>query len=286
MKKLILIIISIFLFIPFKVHAFDVNYVYDNVDILSYDTENFINEKSFTLYEQTNIDYYVITINSTDNIDLEDYTDNLFSEYDISDNGILIVLSKNDRMIRVKIGTLLSNEIDNATCDGYINLYFMPFFKRNLWDRGILNGYSSFYKLVCDKNDINCDIVVLEDVDFITKYKDIILFIVIWLNTIFAYIFCRYFIDAYRENYKFKLIDSILFGIILLINILLLLFIYSISLIYFLFVFILELVTIYYNITSVHLDNINKRRNKTNKKKKDICYNKKQGGKHEKKRSR
>lgn len=288
MKKIFLFILVLLFFCPFNINAL-VNkssniYVTDSSDVLSYETEKYIVDLSTRLKENSKIDFYVVTINDTDDMGLEEYADLLYDEFKISSNGILIILSVKDRIIRVKIGEKLSSDIDRATIDGYIRMYFMPFFKVNDWNRGILNGYSAFYKLICDKNNIDSsNIVVYDDVDFITKYKEIILVIIIWLNTVFAYVFCNYFINVYKRKFKFELFDFILFIITLVINILLLIFVYNIDLISYLFVFLLEICCIYYNITSCHLNNI---KNKNNKKNRDICYNRKQGGKHEKKRSR
>lgn len=287
MKNIFLFVFLLLSFSFFNVYADDYKYVIDRCDLLENSTSSYISNYSKKLEDELDISFNVVIYKDTAGVDIEEYTDSIYSNVSSNDNGLLIFVSYNDRMIRVKAVGDISFFISDEVIDNYISLYFMPFLRYNEWDEGIKNGYNAFYKLISDKYNIDSsEIVILEDVDFITKFKDIIVFIVIWLNTIFSYIFCRYFINIYKKNYKLKSVDSLLFGVILLINILLLLFVYSISIIYFLFVFILELVTIYYNITSVHLDNIHKRNDKTNKKKRDICYNKKQGGMHEKKRSR
>lgn len=298
MRKISLIFITILslslLFVfPFTVNGLQLEegYVTDSALILSEDTEEYIEEYSEVLNKKTGIDFYVVTIKNTEDLNIEEYTDYVFDEFNIDDEGILILASYEDRMIRVKVEGDISLSFTESEIDEFINSYFMPFLKKNKWDMGIKNGYNSFYKYILQEEKLDSsDIVVYDDVDFITKYKEIILFIVIWLNTMLSYFFCKYFINSYKKELKFSLIDSILFGVILFVNILLLAFVYYIDHIALIIIFLMELFAIYTNITSERLNNVSIKNSKSikkmDKKKRVLCYNKKQGGKHEKKRSR
>lgn len=289
MKKIFILLLTILFLFNLDVYAVkdNINFVMDDANILSDETEDVIKENSSFLQKKFNVDYYVITVKNIKDNDLEEYTDLIYEYYDLSDNGILILVSYKDKMFRIKVGENLSNKINNETIDKYIELYFMPFLKKSEWDSGIKNGYLAFYKLLSDIYDFDSDDVeVYEDVDFVLKYKDIIFLIAAWLNTVIAYVFCKYFINIYQKNSKFNIRDSLLFGIILFINILLLVFIYNIDIIACIFVFLIELGAIYSNIVSINKMNDRKDKKKTIKNTNELCYNKKQGGKHEKKRSR
>lgn len=288
MRKLLIILGIFFIVLPINTWAVDnyeSGYAIDNANILSSETLEYINDKSLFLKKKYKMDYVVLTIKDINDYELEEYADLAYDYYEIKSNGILILVDYKDKMLRVKVGEALSSNITSEIIDKYINLYFMPFLKKKEWDNGIRNGYSAFYKLLSEIYGFNAsEVVVYDDVSFISKYKDVFFLLVAWLNTIVAYVFCNYFINVYK-NSKFDIKDSILFGVILLINILLLVFIYSIDVIGSLFIFIIELGAIYSNIVSSNKISP-KKINKTSKNNDNVCYNKKQGGKHEKKRSR
>ena len=108
MKKLIYFIILFLMIIPLNtlglVKQSDEIYVTDSAQILNNETEDYIVTYSEFLKENKNIDYYVVTVKSLEGISLEEYTDYIFDSFNMNDLGLLIVISHDDRSIRIKAG--------------------------------------------------------------------------------------------------------------------------------------------------------------------------------------
>ena len=269
MKKFIVVLIFIFvLLLPIKINALvdksEYEFVTDSTDTLSNDTIDYIVEYSNFLYESNKIDYYVVVVNDLEGYSLEEYTDEIYYNYNISDKGLLILLSINDRKMRVKVGEELSDIIPSQIIDEYIDNYFMPEFKNGEWEEGIKNGYSAFYKMICNYYDIDSSSMEVYNDGFFTKYKVPIIFLIIWFNTLIGYVFSEYFIRIFIEkNSRDQFIDTLIFGVVLFISILLFILSYLLIPKSVFFVLGFEIVAIISNFVSHEND---KKQNKTKKK--------------------
>jgi len=193
MKKIIFCVCCFFFLGVFPVHALD-SYVYDNAKILEEDTESYIELYSEFMQEAEQIDYVVYTIKSSENLTLEEYADYLYSELAISEKGLLILVSKDNRSLQVKTGNLLGDTISGEIIDKYIKDFFLPSLTNNDWDEGIKNGYSAFYKLLCNYYEINSSEMTVYDSDsFLIKYKNIILVFLVFLCVFLGHFLCFYF---------------------------------------------------------------------------------------------
>lgn len=268
MKKYIFPLLLIVLLIPFCVFSLvsspDNMFVTDEANKLSVDSENYINRYSTFLYNADRIDYYVVLLDSLEDNDIETYTDYIYETFKIRDKGILILGSTSDRTIRVKVGEDLAYFITDEVIEDYINKYFMPYLKNEDWDMGIINGYKAFYKMLCNIYNIDSsEMVVYDGLDFFNRYKNYIIVIVIWFNTVISYIFCDYFRRIFiNKKYNNTIIDNIIFGVCLFINILMFLLSYIAKPIYVVVVLIFELFAIYKNFNDggslIKTKNINK----------------------------
>ena len=100
----------------------------------------------------------------------------------MNEKGLLIVFSKSDRQLRIKTGIKLSKIIPDDVIEEYINSYFMPYLKDEDWNSGIKNGYSSFYKLLCNYYEIDSSpMTVYNGLSFIKKYKYSIFMIILFI---------------------------------------------------------------------------------------------------------
>ena len=83
---------------------------------------------------------------------------------------------------RIKTGIKLSKIIPDDVIEEYINSYFMPYLKDEDWNSGIKNGYSSFYKLLCNYYEIDSSpMTVYNGLSFIKKYKYSIFMIILFI---------------------------------------------------------------------------------------------------------
>ena len=269
MKKLIILLFTI-LTIPLinanaLVEKSNDIYLTDEANIVKEETKNYILTSSNFLHEKRKIDYYVVTVKSLEGIDKDEYINYIYKSFNISEKGIIILISKGDRLINIKVGTSLSNIITNEIIDEYIKEYFMPNFKNDEWDKGLKNGYSAFYKYICNNFNINSeDITVYRNDDILVKYKVPIIFIIIWICTIIGYVLSTYFKRIYN-NEKLDMFDYVIFPISIFINIILLNITFEIKPLLIIVVLGFELVAITSNLTN-EKESTKKKRNKRRKK--------------------
>ncbi len=278
MRKHFLILFIVLLLIPLNVFSLvekSVNeYITDQGQLLSDETEEYIYNNSKYLDDIIHLDYYVVTVDNLSNLEIEEYADKLYRKFNLREKGILILISKDDRKMRVKVGEELSDVVYPQIIDEYINNFFMTSFKNGNWDEGIKNGYSAFYKLLCNYYDIDSsDVEVYRD-NFITKYQTYIIIIIIWIIMIIGYIFSEYFYRLFLNKISKNVnMDTAIFGVCLFISMLLLNLTYLIMPKAVIIVLLFELVAIFSNIlnhsSNMKKRNINKKRVLKKKKRKE-----------------
>ena len=198
MKKFsfILFLLLIYLF-PFTKVVGVVNptidfYVNDYADILSEETEDYILNKSVKLNDIDGSQIVVVTVNNLEGSSIEDYSLELFNKFRIGDkhkdNGLLILISLEDREFRVIVGSGLEWLLKSQKIGQIQDEYMVPYFKNNQWNVGIKKGYDEFYNEIYDKIDIN----------FIEKNKGVIEIILFFSNLLIGLILP--FIFRYVKN--------------------------------------------------------------------------------------
>jgi len=237
MKKIIKIILLLFLCFPLFIGAKE-KYVIDKADVLTDDAESYIEKYSDFLYKVEKIDFYVVSIDYIDfDFTIEDYTNYIFDEYKLSSKGLLILVSKDDRKIRIQAGDDLSNILDNDKIDEFMKEYFIPFLEHSEWNDGIINGYSAMYKYICEEYNIDASSMeVADDVDFLIKYKTPLMLLIILI--------CSFFATIYKKIIN-KKGNMPLMIILILLNIVVISFAYVIEPVYFLFALAFQGVFIY-----------------------------------------
>lgn len=145
-----------------------------------------------------------------------------------NDKGVLILISKEDRMVKITAGACISNIITNEVINEYLKDYFIPFLSTNEWDNGIINGYTAIYKCLCYNLYIDTSgLDVINGNDLLFKYRFYIFFICIFICNLIGCILPKFFIRFFSKNYKVNIMDIfILFGSIF-INIVILYYSYS-----------------------------------------------------------
>ena len=196
-KKYILILVFILLLCPFNINALVTQssdiYVTDNANVLKDETKDYIVTYSDFLKDKEKIDYYVVTLKSLEGINLKEYTDYIYDSFNMNEKGLLIVFSKSDRQLRITTGIKLSKIIPDDVIEEYINSYFMPYLKDEDWNSGIKNGYSSFYKLLCNYYEIDSSpMTVYNGLSFIKKYKYSIFMIILFICSFISNKLCTY----------------------------------------------------------------------------------------------
>lgn len=94
----------------------------------------------------------VVIINSTGDSSIEDYATVLFRKLKIGrkniDDGVLMLIAKADRRMRIEVGYGLEGAIPDIKAQRIIDEQITPAFKKDNYYQGIENGVSSLKRLI------------------------------------------------------------------------------------------------------------------------------------------
>ncbi len=86
----------------------------------------------------------VLTVNSLDGASLEDYSIKVVETWKLGqkgkDNGVLLLVVKGDRKVRIEVGYGLEGVLTDAVCNTIIRRVIIPKFKAGDYDAGISDG--------------------------------------------------------------------------------------------------------------------------------------------------
>lgn len=118
----------------------------DFAKVLSPETVQAINDKSKETRSQTHVEIAVVTIHSLEGADIKEYSNELFRKWGIGDketnSGILILVSMEDRKIRIETGYGSESLFPDSKVKGYIE-DMKPFFKNGDFNTGIITAYNA-----------------------------------------------------------------------------------------------------------------------------------------------
>jgi len=156
----------IFLLFPIFSLALDVptlnSYVTDNAGLLTNDQKNKLEEELKNLDTQTTNQIVILTINNLDGDTIENFSIEVAEKNKIGtnekDNGVLLLISKEDRKVRIEVGSGLEEFLTDAKSSYIIRHYITPEFKNNKYYEGINNGIEEIKKTISDNNYLNEEI--------------------------------------------------------------------------------------------------------------------------------
>jgi uncharacterized protein len=73
------------------------------------------------------------------------------------DNGLLILLSIDERVSRIEVGYGLEGILNDAKTGRFQDTYMLPYYTSGDFDQGILNGYLAFAQEVAKEYDVTLD---------------------------------------------------------------------------------------------------------------------------------
>lgn len=232
LKKSFIILLMALILVPINTFAIiskEKEYVTDSASIIDQETEEYIEEYSSFLYEACKIKISAVTIKKLDDLTLEEYAEEIFNEFNLTEKGILILVSEETHSFRIEVGKTLSNLFPNETIEEYINEYMLQYFKNGEWNTGIKNGYSAIYKRICNYYNIDSsEMEVYNGNAFINKYKYIIISVIVLIGTLLANIFSSFLISTFKIRKKLDILDTVILILSLGINIFLIFLLYVI----------------------------------------------------------
>ena len=123
----------------------NLKYVNDYVNLLTLDEKEQIVSIGKELEDKTGAQATIVIISSLDDVPIEDYANKLFRSWGIGqadeDNGLLILLSIEDRSWRVEVGRGLEGAITDAG-SGRVMRNLAVRISKNDYGTGLLNSYS------------------------------------------------------------------------------------------------------------------------------------------------
>jgi len=144
LKSLIISLLGFFLVIlPVLAQDFPepVGYVNDFAEMLSSDFRNSLEGDLTRFEEETSAEIAVVTVNSLEGTYVEDYAVRLFEQWGIGkkeeDNGLLLLIAKEDREFRIEVGYGLEPIITDGRAGKILREQMTPAFKEENYDQGV-----------------------------------------------------------------------------------------------------------------------------------------------------
>lgn len=132
-------------------HAEDVPFlggrVNDYAGILSSNTISELNWKLKAFEDSTSNQVVVLTINSLNGENLEEYSVKVAQTWKLGqkgkDNGVLLLVVKDDRKLRIEVGYGLESDLTDAISSVIIQREILPKFKKGNYDAGVKAGVAA-----------------------------------------------------------------------------------------------------------------------------------------------
>ncbi len=122
-------------------------FVNDFAAVLTEADANTIYTSGAALQEATTAQAVVVTVESLDGKEADDYALALGREWGVGDeekdNGIVILLSEGDREIYIAVGYGLEGALPDSKTGRIIDTYGMPYFSSNDFSLGLVNVYNA-----------------------------------------------------------------------------------------------------------------------------------------------
>jgi uncharacterized protein len=121
--------------------------VNDDANILSSSTITGLNRQLKAFEDSTSNQVVVLTINTLGDENLEEYSVNVAQTWKLGqkgkDNGVLLLVVKDDRKIRIEVGYGLEGTLTDALCSVIIQREILPKFRNGDYDGGVEAGITS-----------------------------------------------------------------------------------------------------------------------------------------------
>ncbi len=142
--------------LPSPVWAQEVPYlagrVNDDAGLLSARTVTSLNTILRTFEDSTSNQVVVLTINTLDGANLEEYSMKVVETWKLGqkgkDNGVLLLVVKDDRKVRIEVGYGLEGVLTDAVCSSIIQRELLPKFRNGDYNGGVMAGILSIVSAI------------------------------------------------------------------------------------------------------------------------------------------
>lgn len=133
-------------------------FVNDFADVMTSDDKLKIQKQGEALYKETNAQIVVATVNSLFGADIETYANEMFRSWQLGDknenNGVLLLLSVNDRKVRIEVGYGLEGALNDSKCGRILRDYGNTYFSDNEFSKGLVSVYDVLISETCNEYGI------------------------------------------------------------------------------------------------------------------------------------
>lgn len=160
-------------------------YIYDEDNIIDDIVEKELNNMLGELEEKTEVEFIVVSVDSLLDRSIENYANNLFNTLSIGkkekDNGVLLLISRSDKKVRLEIGRGLEGCLNDSKCGRILDDYFVPYRENNEYTEATKLTVNEVLKVICDEYNISITGVNNESSEIKEDYvfTDVQLFIII-----------------------------------------------------------------------------------------------------------
>lgn len=136
-------------------------YVYDEDDIIDDETEQKLNTLLIELESKTTAEVAVITVPSLLDMEIEDYSYELANTLGIGkadeDNGVLLLISRNDTKVRLEIGKGLEGCLNDSKCGRILDDYFVPYREKDEYSEGTYQTIQVVTSVIAEEYDTSLE---------------------------------------------------------------------------------------------------------------------------------
>lgn len=136
-------------------------YVYDQDEIIDDETERKLNKLLIQLESKTTAEVAVITTQSLLGMEIEDYSYKLANTLGIGksnkDNGVLLLISKNDTKVRLEIGKGLEGCLNDSKCGRILDDYFVPYREKDEYSEGTYQTIQAVASVIAKEYNTTLD---------------------------------------------------------------------------------------------------------------------------------
>jgi uncharacterized protein len=151
MTKLLISLTCFFLLLPLHASALGIpklqGYVNDYANLISGSSRAKLEEELRSFEQSDSTQLVILTLSSLEGETVEDYSIKVVEAWKLGkarkDNGILFLVSKNDRQMRIEVGRGLEGRLTDLMAGRIIDLVVKPRFKRGDFDGGVTAGVAS-----------------------------------------------------------------------------------------------------------------------------------------------
>lgn len=138
--------------------------------------DSIIEERLLKLEKASGVQFAVVTVNTLDGETIEGYAEGLFQAWGIGkkgqDNGLLLLIAKEEREMRIEVGYGLEPSIPDAFAGNLIDSILKPRFTKGEFDLGVIECIDSVAKklevdlgetpaIPTEKNDEYIEVIVV-----------------------------------------------------------------------------------------------------------------------------